>query len=340
MISFERGNIRAAELFGDFWFNSEPIALHDLRGKVALLEFWDYSSVNCLRTLPYVKEWRSRYREFDLVVIGIHTPQFKFGRDPENVEAALRKLEIDYPVVMDNNAVIWTAYSNRLWPTRFLIDKDGFLRFSRQGEGGYDQFERALQSLLVEAGYHGLFPDPLVPIRVMDYPGAICFRPTAEVQLGYLKGTLGNPEGYSPESTMMYDDEGFHLDGRMYLKGKWYNEREGVRFNGEKGEEGNATLTYEALEVNSVMGIDEQRPSMVFALQDSKPLTKENAGVDIRFDDDGRSYVMVDGPRLFNIICNTEFGQHALSLKTSSPGLEIYSVSFVTGVIPELLLAN
>jgi hypothetical protein len=126
----------------------------------------------------------------------------------------------------------------------------------------------------------------------------------------------------------------------MYLKGKWYNEREGVRFNGDDGEEGSATLTYEALEVNSVMGINELSPSMVFALQDSKPLTKENAGIDIRFDDDGRSYIMVDSPRLFNIINNVEFGQHALSLKTKSPGFQLYSLSFVTGVIPELLPAN
>ncbi len=340
MISFERGNIRAAELFGDFWFNSEPITLRDIRGKVALLEFWDYSNAECLRTQPYLKEWCSRYNEFDLVVIGVHTPQFKFGRNPENVETALRRLEIDYPVVMDNNAIIWTAYSNRMWPTRFLVDKDGFLRFSHQGEGGYDQFERALQSLLVEVGYHGLLPDLLPPIRLTDTPGTVCFRPTGEVQLGYLRGTLGNSEGYSPESTLLYDDEGFHLDGRMYLKGKWYNEREGMRFDGEIGEEGHATLTYEAVEVNSVMGVDEHKAGIVFALQDRKPLTKANAGTDIRFDGDGQSYVLVDSPRLFNIICDAEFGQHALSLKTDSPGLEIYSMSFVTGVIPELLPTN
>jgi thiol-disulfide isomerase/thioredoxin len=340
MTSFERGNIRAPELFGNFWFNSEPITLRELRGRVALLEFWDYSSAGCLRTRPYLKEWRSKYREFDLVIIGVHTPQFKFGRDPENVEAALRRLEIDYPVVTDNDAIIWTAYSNRMWPSRFLVDKDGFVRFSHQGEGGYDQFERAIQSLLVEVGYRGLLPELLSPMRLADYPGAVCFRPTAEVQLGYLRGTLGNPEGYSPESTILYDDEGFHLDGRMYLKGKWYNEREGVRFDGENGEEGFATLAYEALEVNSVMGGVDRTSAVVFAFQDSKPLTKENAGLDVRFDDDGQSFVLVDSPRLFNVICNAEFGQHALSLKTNSPGLEIYSMSFVTGVIPELLPTN
>jgi hypothetical protein len=340
MVSFERGNIRAAELFGDYWFNSEPIMLRDVRGRVVLLEFWDYSSHHSLRTQPYVKEWRAKYADFDLVVIGVHTPQFRFGKDPENVESALRRLEIDYPVVMDNEAVVWTAYSNRMWPTRFLVDKDGFLRYSHQGEGAYEQFERAIQSLLVEIGYHGSLPDLSIPLRLTDYPGAVCFRSTAEVQLGYLKGTIGNPESYSPESTLLYSDEGFHLDGRMYLSGKWYNAREKVRFEGESGETGRATLTYEAMEVNSVIGVEEHTPGMVFAFQDSKPLTKENAGVDIRFDQDGRSYVLVEGPRLFNIICNHEFGQHALALETSSPGVELYSLSFVTGVIPELLPTN
>jgi hypothetical protein len=340
MVSFERGNIRAPELFGDFWFNSEPILFRDLRGSVTLLEFWDYSSLSCLRAQPYVKEWRERYVEFDLIVIGVHTPQFSFGKDPENVEAALRRLGIDYPIVMDNNAIIWTAYSNRIWPTRMLVDKDGFLRFSHQGEGGYDQFERALQSLLVEAGYHGSLPDLLQPLREADYSGAVCFRQTAEVQLGYLRGTLGNTDSYSPESTLLYVDEGFHLDGRMYLSGKWFNARDGVRFDGDRGDQGRATVTYEAVEVNSVMSAAEHEPSKVFALQDSKPLTRENAGVDIRFDDTGRSYVLVDTPRSFNIVCNSEFGQHDLSLEINTPGFEMFSMSFVSGVIPELVPRN
>jgi len=340
MINFERGNIRAPGLFGDFWLNSEPITLRELKGSVVLIEFWDYSNVNCLRTQHYIKGWFTRYREFDLTVIGVHTPQFKFGRDPENVEKAIRRFGIEYPVVMDNDAIIWTAFSNRIWPTRYLIDKDGFLRFSHPGEGSYDQFERAIQALLVEAGYHGVFPDLLLPARDTDFPGAVCFRSTAEVQLGYLKGTLGNPEGHGPESTVLYDDQGFHLNGRIYLRGKWYSEREGIRFEGESGEEGSASCTYEALEVNSVMNSESDGPSKVFALQDRKPLTKENAGLDIKFDDEGLSYVLVDGPRDFNIVCNREFGEHEIALTTRTPGLEIFTFSFVTGAVPELVSLN
>jgi hypothetical protein len=340
MISFERGRIRAPELFGDFWLNSEPISLRDLRGSVALIDFWDYSNVNCLRTQHYVKTWFARYRDFNLMLVGVHTPQFKFGRNPENVESALRKLLIEYPIVMDNDAVIWTAYSTRMWPTRFLIDRDGFIRFSHQGEGSYEQFERSIQSLLVEAGYHGVLPDLLPPARDTDYPGAICFHATAEIQLGYLKGTLGNPNGQVPESTMLYENQGFHLTGRVYLKGKWYNDREGVRFDGDAGEEGTVSLTYEAVEVNSVMTFESDSPGRVFALQDKLPLTKENAGLDVKFDEQGRSYVLVDGPGKFNIVCNRDFGEHELVLETTMAGIEIFAFSFVTGVIPELVSTN
>ncbi|MDP2885899.1 MAG: redoxin domain-containing protein [Ignavibacteria bacterium] len=340
MINFEKGNIRAPGLFGDFWLNSQPVTLRELKGSVVLIEFWDYSNVNCLRTQHYIKGWFTRYTEFDLTVIGVHTPQFKFGRDPENVENAIRRFGIEYPVVMDNDAIIWTAFSNRIWPTRYLIDKDGFLRFSHPGEGSYDQFERAIQALLAEAGYHGVFPDLLLPVRDTDFPGAVCYRSTAEIQLGYLKGTLGNPEGHGPESTVLYDDQGFHLNGRIYLRGKWYSERESVRFDGDSGEEGGASCTYEAIEVNLVMDSESDSPGKVFALQDRRPLTKENAGLDIKFDNEGLSYVLVDGPRDFNIVCNREFGEHEIALTTHTPGLEIFIFSFVTGAIPELVSLN
>lgn len=340
MINFEKGNIRVPELFGNFWLNSEPVSLRDLRGNVALIDFWDYSNANSLRTLYYVKGWFDRYKEFDLAVIGVHTPQFAFGKNPENVEDALKRLGIAYPVVMDNDAIIWTAYSNRIWPTRYLIDRDGFVRYSHPGEGGYDSFERALQALLIEAGYRGVFPDHIPPARDTDFAGALCFRATGEIQLGYLRGTLGNPEGHGPESTVLYDDQGFHLAGRVYLKGKWFNEREGVRFDGEAGEEGGVSFTYEACEVSVVMSHDGVGFGKVFATQDKKPLTKENAGADVRFDENGLSFILVDRPRDFNVVSHQEFGEHEIVLTTQTPGLVLFIISFLTGVIPELVSRN
>jgi hypothetical protein len=340
MTVFERGNIRAPELFGDYWLNSEPTTMRELRGSVVLIEFWDYSSTGSVRSLPYLREWSLRYSDFDLRIVGVHTPQFKFGRNPEHVEAALRKLNVEFPVVMDNDGVIWTAYSSRMWPTMYLVDRDGFLRFAHQGEGGYQQFERWIQTLLAEAGYHGEFPELLAPIHEADIPGAMCHRATPDAQLGYLRGTIGNPEGYGPESTIEYNDRGFHLPGRVYLDGKWYNERESVRFDGEQGESGRVTVMYEALEVDSVMSVEGTGATKVFATQDKHSLTKENAGLDVLFEEDGKSYVLVDAPRRFNIVVNKEFGMHELELSLRSPGVEVFTVSFVTGVIPELVSAN
>ena len=340
MIAFERGNIRAPELFGNHWLNSEPLTIRELRGSVVLVEFWDYANTASARTLPYLREWSARYRDFDLRIIGVHTPQFKFGRNPENVEAAIGKARIDYPVVTDNDGVIWTAYSSRMWPTRFLVDRDGFLRYSHQGEGAYEQFERGIQTLLIEAGYRGVFPELLPPIREADAPGAICHRATSEIQLGYLRGTLGNTEGHGPESTVLYSDTGFRLPGRLYLDGKWFSEREGVRYDGEPGESGRASVLYEAVEVDSIMSVEGGGPAKVFALQDKQSLTKINAGIDILFEEDGRSYLLVDSPRRFNVVVNREFGLHELELSLREPGVEVFAMNFVTGVIPELVSVN
>ncbi len=340
MISYEPGHIRAPELYGDFWFNAEPISVRAMRGSVLLLDFWDYSSLGCVRTQPYLNEWHRRYRDYDLLVLGVHTPEFKFGRNPEHVEKAIKRAGLDYPVVMDNGGVIWSTYGNRMWPSKYLVDKDGFLRFSHFGEGSYEEFERAIQILLVDTGYHGLLPELIEPLRATDYAGAICFRPTPEIRLGYLRGTIGNPEGHGAESTIEYTDQGLHLLGRVYLKGKWYNEREFMRFDGSRSEKGHISLGYEALEVNSVLDAVGNPPCKVLAYQDGKPLTRDNAGLDVSFDTKGQSYVVVDGPRMFNVVSNREFGQHELELVAATPGLALYTFSFVTGVIPELISSN
>lgn len=340
MTSYEPRHIRATELFGDFWFNSEPVSISALRGYVILLDFWDYTSQTCIHSQPYLDEWHRRYREFDFVTVGIHTPEFKIGKDPDNIAQAIKKAGIKYPVVMDNDAIIWTTYTCRLWPTRYLVDKDGFIRYAHEGEGGYEQFERAIQSLLAEAGYHGTMPELMEPLRDVDRPGTVSFRTTGEVRLGYLKGTLGNTEGYSPESTIEYDNEGLRLPGRVYLKGKWYNEKESMRFDGDPQEEGRVSLIYEAVEANTILEPERHSPCTLIATQDGKPLTKARAGDDITFDPEGRSLLVVDSPRMFRIVRNAEFGQHELELSIDSPGLALYAFSFGTGVIPELVSNN
>ncbi|HTN93841.1 MAG TPA: redoxin domain-containing protein [Gallionella sp.] len=132
------------------WLNSPPLNSDDLRGKVVLVEFWTYDCVNCLRTLPYVKAWSAKYRQDGLLVVGVHTPEFGYEKDKDNVERAVRALGITYPVVMDNTYEIWNAYQNTYWPAQYLMDAQGRQRYQHFGEGAYQETERMIRILLAE----------------------------------------------------------------------------------------------------------------------------------------------------------------------------------------------
>jgi thiol-disulfide isomerase/thioredoxin len=130
------------------WLNSEPLTAERLRGRVVLVDFWTYSCVNWLRTLPYLRAWQERYEERGLVVVGAHAPEFGFEHDLDNVQRAADELGVDYPVVIDNDFAIWRSFENRYWPAVYLVDRDGRVRFDHFGEGAYEQTERAIQQLL------------------------------------------------------------------------------------------------------------------------------------------------------------------------------------------------
>ncbi|CAN7248675.1 thioredoxin family protein [Pseudoduganella sp. LjRoot289] len=133
------------------WLNSAPLTLKQLRGKVVLVDFWTYSCINCIRTVPYVRAWAGKYRDQGLAVVGVHTPEFKFEQDLTNVNAAVGRFQIDFPVAVDSNHSIWQAWGNRYWPAYYLVDADGKIRYKQFGEGNFDKMERAIQSLLGEA---------------------------------------------------------------------------------------------------------------------------------------------------------------------------------------------
>ena len=130
------------------WLNSEPLTADGLRGRVVAVDFWTYSCVNWLRTLPYVSAWAERYRDQGLVVVGPHAPEFGFEHDLDNVRHAVAELGVGYPVVIDNEFAIWRAFGNRYWPAIYLVDGDGQIRFNHFGEGSYHEIERAIQQLL------------------------------------------------------------------------------------------------------------------------------------------------------------------------------------------------
>jgi thiol-disulfide isomerase/thioredoxin len=332
--------LQARELIGNYWFNGGPVFLSELHGQPVLVDFWDYACSASLRALPYVNEWHRRYRDSGLVVVGVHTPKFHFGREPENVSKAIERLGIEYPVVMDNAEMIWANYGNRAWPTKYLVDRDGYVRCQNIGEGNYRSFERSLQFLLHDANPSEELPDLMDPLRETDMPGAVCYHATPEVFGGYVRGSLGNVDGYTPESAVAYEDPGYYVNGRFYLQGVWRAERECVRWLGTSGETGILSMPYSGSALNVVIAPPEHATTLVTVEQDGTPLTRESGGEDIVLLPDGRSVLNVDMPRLFSVVKNPEFGEHVFRLKPEMPGTSVYSLTGVTAVIPDVFGKN
>lgn len=342
--------IRMPDLAPGRWLNAEgPLHRQQLRGKVVLLDFWDYTCVNCLRTLPYVAAWHRRYAPQGLLVIGIHAPEFGFARHHAHVDKAIDEYEIAYPVLLDNEYETWDRFAVRAWPTKILVDTDGYIRYQNQGEGRYGQTETAIQALLRRANPGATLPPIMSPLRAEDSPGAVCFRPTAEIYTGVrggglFGGGLGNPAGYATQGPVLYDlppaEE--REEGHFYLKGIWRAWPEAVEFVGKAS--GEVRLRYRAASVNAVLSpsadpvdtILNLRPSgaepVVEIRQNGRHLTPAQAGADVSYDAEGRSFVVVNRPRMYELVRNTGFEARELSLTVRATGLAFYSFSF-TGCV-------
>ncbi len=322
---------RAPEFAPAHWLNSEnPLFLAALRGRAVLLDFWDYATPDSLRALPTTMRWAERYAPHGLTVIGIHTPAYAFGREQAQVELALRELGLGYPVLLDSDYRLWNTYGVEFWPTRYLIDQNGFLRQRLVGLGGEAEFERAIQTVLRE-----IDRDAELPSVRADKPVSADFvQPTPELFAGYAHGALGNPEGYAGAAPMLYAMPERRPEGAFYVGGAWQASREFLSFRGTT--EGLIQLPYGAVEVNAVFSphpdaverMLHPEPVGVEIWQDDLPLLEERRGADVT--EDGR--VLVTRPRLYNLIRNPGYERHELSLRVRTRGLTLYAFSFVGGV--------
>src|SRR5918911_1776802 len=188
------------------WLNSPPLTPAGLRGKVVLVDFWTYTCINWLRTLPYVRAWAEKYQDQGLVVIGVHTPEFAVERDLDNVRRAATDLRVDYPIAVDNDFAIWRAFDNHYWPALFLVDAQGRVRHHQFGEGDYDQAERMIQQLLTEAGVGGISQE-LVSVAGRGVEAAADWDNlrSPENYVGY-EGTenFASPGGAAPDQRRVY----------------------------------------------------------------------------------------------------------------------------------------
>jgi len=324
---------------GAGWINSAPLTPAELHGKIVLVDFWEYTCVNCLRTLPYLREWYKRYADLGFVIVGVHTPEFTFSADPKNVDAATKRLGVTWPVVLDNKNAIWDRYGTNTWPHELLFDGNGKRIESVIGDGSYPQTEAHIQALLRAANPSLKLPPimALLPQDSYDKPGAVCYPQTEETFLGGQRAKIANPppqsassmfgQQQSPLSGMnqaMYYDKGAHQDGAFYLQGGWRKTDQGlISADGH----GHVAMKYHAVQVVAVMR-PEGGPVNVIVTQDDKPLAHEDAGPDIQYDAAGRSYVAVNAPREYDVVMNKKWGTHELVLSPQSSGVGVYSFDF------------
>ncbi|MDI6857524.1 MAG: redoxin domain-containing protein [Dehalococcoidia bacterium] len=323
-------HIRAPEFPpGATWLQGGPLSMTELRGRPVLIDFWDYTCINCIRTLPYLREWHNRYAPMGLTIVGVHSPEFSFARQRGNVARAVREMGIEYAVVLDNDYQIWQAYTNRYWPAKYLIDKDGYIRFYHFGEGAYAQTEENLQALLLEASPGLELPEVMAPVRPEDGPGAVCYRVTPELYLGYERGRIGNVTDLQADRPSRYRDAGRHVEGFAYLDGDWLLASESLER--PPGSEGRSKLTmrYMAKEANLVMHPPPAPPGEVELLQDGNPLSEMAAGPDVQREG-GRTFVVVDEPRMYELVKNDDIGAHELTLVTESDGIRLFAFTFVS----------
>jgi thiol-disulfide isomerase/thioredoxin len=324
--------VQAPEFTVTSWINSEPVALADLEGKVVLVDFWDYSNINCIRTLPYLKAWHERYSAKGLVIVGMHAPEFLFGKEAENVQRAVKTFGLPYSVGLDNAFETWRAYTNQHWPAKYLIDGKGLIRYFHYGEGEYIGTEYVIHELLHEINPDLILPDLMFPLRESDASGAVYYRPTPELYLGYERGYLANKEGYKPGEVITYEaPQQLGLD-RIYLEGAWQN---ADAFVETVGAEAHAIhLIYRGAEMNLVMQSACENPITLILKQDGAPIPAENRGADVTVNAAGQTVVVVDQPRMYNLTLKQDNVIYRLGAEADEPGLQVFAFTFVSCLAP------
>ncbi|MEI6731346.1 MAG: redoxin family protein [archaeon] len=313
-------NKKAPEIIGiddKAWINSAPLSLDKLKGKVILLEFWTYSCVNCLRTLPALKNLWKKYKDKRFVIIGVHTPEFDFEKILGNVKYAVRKNGIEFPVASDPDRINWERYGNTYWPRTALINGEGKLVFEHVGESGYDQVE---EKIIEELKKIREIKGEMLPMREQKREYSPIMTP--ETYVGSLRNNgLGSSKVCTKEGCDEYADNGNYTAGVVCLQGDWNQEQEFVEYMG-KPEKGWIALKYYASEVNVVLsGL-----GMVEILLDGYPLPKAYAGKDIEYKS-GKSYVHVSGADIYNLVKEHSFQGHIIKLLPDKH-VKVYAYTF------------
>ena len=292
-----------------------------MENKVILYDIWTYSCINCIRTLPFIISWDEKYSDHGLLIIGIHSPEFEFEKDPQNVKIAIKKYGITYPVVMDNNMETWKAFENNYWPRKYITDHEGNLRYNHIGEGGYQETEKVIQQLLderaKEMGFEITSENKLVDIEEFQHTQ---FR-TPELYFGYKfaqsRNQLGSDEGFQPERIVKYSEPNNIELNKFYPIGNWKNHEDSMELTESTGV---IKLLFNAKEVNIVT----ENNAQLEILLDGIPLTEKHAGLDII---SGNELIVSDA-RMYNIINSEISMSHSMEIKIQGIGLQVFTFTF------------
>jgi thiol-disulfide isomerase/thioredoxin len=305
------------------WLNSEPLTPSSLRGKVVLVEFWTYTCINWLRTMPYVRAWAEKYRDRGLVVIGVHSPEFEFEKNLDNVRRMTKELGVDFPVAVDSEYGIWRAFNNEYWPALYFVDAKGRIRHHQFGEGEYAESERVIQQLLAEAGNAGTGRD-VVAVEGKGIEAAADWSSlrTPETYLGYERtGNFASPDGIS-DGRHVYALPGRLSRNHWALGGSWT-----VGKQGTVSHQANAriVLRFQARDVHLVMGPVSSGAAVRFrVLIDGVPPGAAH-GLDV----DEQGYGTVNQQRLYQLIRQSgAIMDRRIEIEFLDPGVEVFAFTF------------
>jgi thiol-disulfide isomerase/thioredoxin len=302
------------------WINSPSLQISLLHGKVVLVDFWTYSCINCIRTIPYLNAWYNEYGNDGLVIVGVHTPEFTFEKNYSNVLTAVKNFGIKYPVALDSNYGTWNAYGNQYWPADYVIDANGTIRYKQLGEGDYSGTEAVIRELLKSANYS--VPSETVYNTVSGTNVDFSQIGTPELYVGYAtaRQPIGNVQGFSPGHVVDYTIQGGLQGNYVYFTGDWYNANDSMIAAGNNAR---VYLVYDAKVVNIVARGND---TLIAVTIDGRTPSQPFLGTDLSLSG-ASAYAYVGMARLYNIVNGPSYGEHEVVISANS-GFRLYTFTF------------